>query len=90
MTMTDAQDSTGNKTSTREYTVRPKWTVHYNIVSPEATEWIGTGWEFFNDERDAQHCYDRHNALGNCATKRPYHRNDRVHLGAVHTATGRM
>ena len=63
----------------------PKWTVLYNIVSPEAARWIGRGWEFFDEERDAQRCYERHNALGNCASKRPYHINDKEHLGAVHT-----
>jgi len=62
----------------------PKWTVLYNIVSSETAQWIGTGWEFFDDEHDAQHCYERHNVLGNCASKRPYHKNDRTHLGAVH------
>lgn len=62
----------------------PKWTILYNMVSPENGQWIGTGWEFFDDESDAQRCYERHNTFGDCATKRPYHRNDRVHLGAGH------
>lgn len=62
----------------------PKWTVLYNIVTP-GSEWIGTGWEFFNDEVSAQKRFDHHVAIGNCPTKRPYaHGCDWDHLGAAH------
>lgn len=63
----------------------PNWTVTYNIVSPESNSWVGTGWEFFTDEKDAQKAYDRHISLGNVPTKRPYYdKHDAVHLGAIH------
>ena len=66
---------------------RPKWTVRYNIVSPESERWIGTGWEFFDDEKDATNAYARHIDKGNTPTKRPFHTNDRIHLGACHNPT---
>ena len=44
----------------------PKWAVCYNIVSPESNTWIGTGWEFFDEEPAAQICYERHISLGDC------------------------
>lgn len=63
----------------------PKWTVHYNIVSPESDRWVGTGWEFFDNEADAQTAYERHQTLGNVPGKRPFHGGvDRQHLGAAH------
>jgi hypothetical protein len=65
----------------------PKWTVLYNIVSKEvddSPDWIGTGWEFFNDEAAADRCYTWHDAAGNVPTKRPFHPNDAVHLAATH------
>jgi hypothetical protein len=63
----------------------PRWTVLYNIVSKENDRWVGTAWEFFDDERDAQKCYDRQIREGNCPTKRPYYdKCDRPHLGAAH------
>jgi hypothetical protein len=62
----------------------PKWTVLYNIVTPGST-WIGTGWEFFDDETEAQKRFDHHVAIGNCPTKRPYSQPcDWQHLGAAH------
>lgn len=64
--------------------IKPNWTVHYNIVSKESSRWIGTGWEFFDKEEDAAHCYLRHFAIGNCPTKRPFHDTDIKHLGAAH------
>lgn len=65
---------------------QPMWTVCYNIVSRESLRWVGTGWEFFDNECDAQACFDRHVKNGNCPTKRPYYRaRDRIHLGAAHT-----
>jgi len=36
---------------------RPKWTVLYNIVSPESDRWIGTGYEFFDEEETAAKAY---------------------------------
>ena len=64
---------------------RPKWTVSYNISSPENLFWVGTGCEFFDKESEAQACYDRQIKAGNCATKRPYHEGaDYPHLGAAH------
>jgi hypothetical protein len=65
--------------------MNPRWTVVTNIVSPESDRWIGTCWEFFDEETQAQHCYDRHVTIGNCPCKRPYFdKHDRPHLGAVH------
>ena len=62
----------------------PGWTVCYNIASKNST-WIGTGWEFFNSEVDADACYREQIKVGNCPTKRPYYNSsDREHLGAVH------
>ena len=52
----------------------PKWTVLYNIVSLESDRFVGTGWEFFDAEEDASDCYQRHIDVGNCPTKRPFHR----------------
>jgi len=67
------------------YDLLPKWTVHYNIVSPESGKWVGTGWEFFDDESKSSSAYSRHIAAGNCPTKRPFHRDcDLKHLGAAH------
>jgi len=66
-------------------TKRPRWTVCYNIVSPESDRWVGRGWEFFDEEYQATACYERHIKLGNCPTKRPYyHQSDYQHLGAAH------
>lgn len=77
----DAENLLGiNKT----HPSRPGWTVVYNIVSPEDSAWVGTGWEFFNDEVNAESCRLRHQRAGNVPTKRPYHENDGKHLGAAH------
>lgn len=62
----------------------PKWTVVYNITSPESEKWVGTGWEFFDLEKEASEAYQRHVNLDNCPTKRPFHIDDRKHLGACH------
>lgn len=73
-------------------TRHPTWTIVYNISTP-GSRWIGTGWEFFEDEKTAQKRYnelskfsEKPNELGfkYCPTKRPYFPLDRVHLGAVH------
>ena len=66
---------------------QPEWTVLYNIVSPESDGrgWVGTGWEFFDDFREAERCRERLSSAGNVATVRPYHDfTDRQHLGAGH------
>ena len=62
----------------------PRWTVRYNINSPEAGRWIGTGWEFFDEGKDASKAYARHIDCGNVPTKRPFHANDTKYLGACH------
>lgn len=49
----------------------PNWTVCYNIPS-KPDSWVGSGWEFFDDEKDAKACYDKHAALGNHPTMRSY------------------
>jgi hypothetical protein len=59
--------------------VAPRWTVRYNIAGGA---WVGTGWEFFDDESEAQKRYDA--LIGHCPCKRPYHKNDMQHLGAAH------
>jgi hypothetical protein len=60
----------------------PRWTVHYNIVSPESDRWVGTGWEFFDNEAQATDCYRRQGKLGNVPSKRPFYPAvDTVHLG---------
>lgn len=64
--------------------ITPAWTVLYNIVSKENSKWIGTGWEFFDEESEASKCYKRHLNSNNTPIKRKYHKNDKVHLGAVH------
>jgi hypothetical protein len=68
--------------------VKPKWTIVYNIVSPESNRWVGTGWEFFDKEEDATKCRERLTRLGNVVTKRPYYDSvDNPHMGAAHRAT---
>ncbi len=68
--------------------MRPKFTVLYNIVVPGAM-WIGTGWEFFDDQEIAQARYDYHVGIGNVPTMRPYnHKCDFKHLGTVHVIAG--
>jgi len=67
------------------YPPRPRWTVVSNILSPESDEWVGTCWEFFDEESQAEECYTRQIEAGNTPTKRPYSGSiDREHLGAVH------
>ena len=69
----------------------PQWTVLYNIVSEESDKWVGTGWEFFDDEAQATKCYERQIKNGNCPTKRPFYSSqDAQHLGAVHNALRRL
>lgn len=62
----------------------PEWVVCYNIKS-KPDKWVGTGWEFFDKETDAEDCYDHQIAIGNCPTKRKYYdKTDIIHLGAIH------
>jgi|SRR3990172_11159695 len=64
----------------------PAWTVCYNIVSEENDRFVGTGWEFFDNKRDADSCYERQCKNGNCPTKRPFYLSqDGQHLGAIHS-----
>lgn len=63
----------------------PKWTVVYNIASPESDKWIGMGWEFFDDFSDADRCFKRQAKLGNVPTLRPFNKKaDYNQLGAAH------
>lgn len=63
----------------------PRWTVTYNIVSKESEQWVGTGWEFFTNEKDASECYQRQRASGNVPTKRPFYKSvDIPHVGVGH------
>lgn len=63
----------------------PKWTVCYNIRgSVGDPPWVGTGWEFFDDERDAQGRQDELSGTGVASCRRPFHPSDEVHLGACH------
>lgn len=55
----------------------PAWTVLYNI---DNGRWIGTGWEFFDNENVA-----KSRSCELAGTVRPYNeQHDRSHLGAVH------
>jgi hypothetical protein len=64
----------------------PRWTVVTNLASPENSRWVGTSWEFFDEEGPATQCYQRQLNLGNCPTRRPYFdKCDRAHLGACHS-----
>lgn len=66
---------------------KPRWTVHTNLTSPENGQWVGTSWEFFDEEKDAEACYSRHVKTGNCSTKRHYFdKTDREHLSAAQKA----
>ena len=70
---------------TRPMYPRPRYTVVYNIVSPESSKWIGTGWEFFDNKKDAEECNRRHIENGNVPMLRPfYERPDRERMGAAH------
>ena len=62
---------------------RPRWTVLYNIVSPESNKWIGKGYEFFDKKEDAEKAYLRVRGEGKCGTKRPYHSVDDKFLHMV-------
>ncbi len=57
----------------------PKWTVVYNIPSPN-DGFVGKGWEFFDDEAHAEHCYRKQIARGNVPTMRPFHPSDKQHM----------
>lgn len=60
----------------------PVWTVIYDIHSKR---WQGSGFEFFDAEKDAQECLDRRIALGAQGFKRPFcPRCDRAGMAAAH------
>lgn len=61
----------------------PRWTVAANITT-DGIPWVGTSWEFFDDEKDANRCYMKHVKAGNVPTKRPFRlETDISHLGAA-------
>jgi hypothetical protein len=64
----------------------PSWVVFWN-VNPEmrsGTQWVGTGWEFFDHEGCAKDRYKELNAQGHVASLRPYYPTDAQYLGAAH------
>ena len=62
----------------------PKWTIVSNVLSP-GSRWVGTCWEFFDDEPAAQARYTALLFMECVPTMRPYyHAEDRQHLGAGH------
>lgn len=62
----------------------PKWTLIYNTVNVENV-WIGSAWEFFDEEITATKRYEELSKLNLYPTKRPYyHSQDFSHLGASH------
>ena len=63
---------------------KPAWTVLYNLPPASTSRWVGTAWEFFDDEPSAKRRYEELASSGHYPTKRPYHEADRPHLGAVH------
>jgi hypothetical protein len=72
----------------QEVKKRPTWTVLYNLTSA-ASPWVGTAWEFFDDEAPARSRYKALVALGLYPTCRPYYSaQDKPHLGAVHSMRG--
>jgi hypothetical protein len=66
------------------YRRKPSWTVLANSAPLNGGHWVGTSWEFFDDEVAAQHRYEELSNAGRYPTKRPYHSADAAHLGAVH------
>lgn len=64
----------------------PKWTVLYNIVNE--TQWIGTGWEFFDNRDDALARYEVLEAKNYVPTLRSFHEGcDLPHMGIGHQIT---
>ena len=62
----------------------PKWTIIYNTTNDENT-WIGSAWEFFDNENIETKRYEELSKLNKYPTKRPYYHNqDFNHLGAAH------
>lgn len=60
---------------------RPSWTIHYKIPS---ISWLGSGWEFFDDEESAGDRFRELEGLGRVVVIRPYKDEfDREHLGAL-------
>jgi hypothetical protein len=72
----------------QEVKKRPVWTVLYNLTSA-ASPWVGTAWEFFDDEALARSRYEELAAKGSYPTLRPYYSSqDKPHLGAIHPMRG--
>jgi hypothetical protein len=67
--------------------MKPTWTVLYNITTA-ANRWIGTGWEFFDNEVLARNRVEHLQGRGFAPTLRPYQSSDKSHLGAVHEMNG--
>lgn len=83
--MEEAEEWINKEIGAGDRPLRPRWTVVSNILSPESDKWVGTCWEFFDEESQAEECYTRQIEAGNTPTKRPYFEiSDRGHLGAVH------
>jgi len=47
----------------------PKWTVMINL---RGKDYVGTTWEFFREEADADACVQNHRMMGNGAVKVPF------------------
>lgn len=61
---------------------KPRWTILYNRIQGE---WVGGGWEFFDDETLARNRVDSLKKEGAVPTLRPYYHDcDYWHLGAAH------
>jgi len=83
--MEEAQRWIDRQIDAADHLIPPRWTVVSNILSLESDKWVGTCWEFFDEESQAEECYTRQIEAGNTPTKRPYFESsDRGHLGAVH------
>lgn len=61
----------------------PKWTVLYNIPG----EYVGTGWEFFSSEEEADKRYTILKEHKYVPCKRKFYPSDIQHLGAAHIGT---
>jgi hypothetical protein len=64
--------------------LNPQWTLFVNISCP-GSKWVGTTWEFYDDEEQAKDRYEHYKFIGNVPILRPFHYTDQKHLGAVHS-----
>lgn len=61
---------------------RPEWVLHYTILNNGCTQWLGSSYEFFNDEPVAKQRYMEKVKDGTFPTLRKYsEEHDRAHLG---------